>query len=237
MHQLSKTTVSITKIMTFVFSLPLFVAMVWSVDGNAAKITLKKAQHLARAISKQQKIPVKVDHKVLYQLNKYMRSGGTRLYTRRMLKRMKKYEGMIKRKMRAAGLPPELIAVAMVESGFRANARSKWGPRGMWQFKAATARSCGLKVNKRVDERLNPSRLTDAAVCYYKRIYKRFGHWHTSLVAYYTGEPKMKRVLRRAGHRDIMKLSRQGAFGKGASAYLPKILASMIIIKNPHLVK
>ena len=49
------------------------------------------------------------------------------------------------------GAPRDLVYLAMIESGFRARARSRAGAQGVWQFIPATARSFGLKTGHFVD--------------------------------------------------------------------------------------
>lgn len=52
------------------------------------------------------------------------------------------------------GIPAQMVAVMMVESGGRADALSPKGARGLWQLMPETARRYGLIVNEDRDERL-----------------------------------------------------------------------------------
>ena len=58
-----------------------------------------------------------------------------------------------------AGLPPELVALASVESGFSARVRSSAGALGIWQFTRSTGREF-LKITRYRDDRLDPVRST-----------------------------------------------------------------------------
>lgn len=89
----------------------------------------------------------------------------------------------------AARLPAEYAAIPFVESHNRANARSGLGPAGLWQFTAQTARNHGLKVNGKVDERMDAERSTRAAVKYLKYLHRKFkGDWEHVLMAFNAGE-------------------------------------------------
>jgi len=63
--------------------------------------------------------------------------------------------------LKKSGVPEELALLPLVESSFE-NVRSKAGAVGMWQFTRGTGRLY-LKINNKVDERLNPSLATQAA--------------------------------------------------------------------------
>jgi soluble lytic murein transglycosylase-like protein len=76
------------------------------------------------------------------------------------------YLGMIFDVFRAKGLPEDLAFTAMIESGFNPTAVSRVGAKGLWQFMAPTARLYGLRVDRWVDERLDPEKSTVAAAGY-----------------------------------------------------------------------
>ena len=59
-------------------------------------------------------------------------------------------------------MPPELYYLAMVESGFKVNALSRKKARGVWQFIKGTAQRYHLRIDRQVDERLDPIRATIA---------------------------------------------------------------------------
>ena len=68
-------------------------------------------------------------------------------------------------------LPPELLAVPIIESHYNVIAKSPKGAAGLWQLMPETARNFGLKVSEEVDERLDPIKSTLAAVKYFKKLY------------------------------------------------------------------
>ncbi|HEY6394781.1 MAG TPA: transglycosylase SLT domain-containing protein, partial [Candidatus Binataceae bacterium] len=65
---------------------------------------------------------------------------GLRERFREGLLRSRYYRPTMERIFRAAGVPPELVTLASVESGFQGGARSGAGAVGIWQFTRATGR-------------------------------------------------------------------------------------------------
>ena len=65
--------------------------------------------------------------------------------------------------LRSHGVPGNLAAVILVESGGRATALSPQGARGLWQLMPDTARRYGLRVDDIQDDRLDLFKATDAA--------------------------------------------------------------------------
>jgi membrane-bound lytic murein transglycosylase D len=108
-------------------------------------------------------------------------------------------------------LPPELLAVPIIESHYRIMAKSPKGALGLWQLMPETARSFGLKVNKEVDERLDPIKSTLAAVKYLKKLYSVFGDWQLVLASYNAGHNKV-----------ITKVSYHGNSFSNIKNFLPK---------------
>lgn len=211
----------------------------WTFKGAVSdqKITLAQARSMAGKISEDQDIPIVVDKNVLFWLNKAVGSEASRKYMRESLARMEAYKPMIVEKLGNVSFPEELLAVPLVESGYRNDVVSTAKAAGIWQFIASTASKCGLSVNNSNDERFNPNRLTDAAVTYYQKLFAIFQNWHVALTAYNIGERRMMNVISEAGHNNILKLAQEGQLGSEGGAYLPKVLAAMIILKNPHLVE
>lgn len=104
--------------------------------------------------------------------------------------------------LRRQGVPEELAALPHVESSFNAQARSKAGAAGMWQFMPSTAHRW-LRVDEVVDERLDPYKSTEAAAQYLARAHELLGSWPLALTAYNHGTGGMLRAKDRLGTDDI----------------------------------
>src|SRR5262245_11077825 len=135
------------------------------------------------------------------------------------------YREPLTRILREENLPPELLAVAMVESGLNLLALSPKGARGIWQFMPATAERYGLAVDTTVDHRTHPEHSTRAAARYLRDLYRQFGDWKLVLAAYNWGEGKVQRVIDRTGVRDFDEMARRGLLPIETRKYVPAVLA------------
>lgn len=104
-------------------------------------------------------------------------------------------EAMIMSKLRARDMPPELIYLAMAESGLNPRAHSAAGARGIWQMVPDTARRYGLRVDETVDDRLDVEKSTDAALAHLAKLYARFGSWYLVAAAYNAGENRVGLIM------------------------------------------
>ncbi len=96
-------------------------------------------------------------------------TGYRRAVVERWLTRSGRFLPMALDIFRQKGLPEELVFTAMIESGFDPVAVSHAGAKGLWQFMAPTARQYGLRVDRWLDERLDPEKATVAAANYLTR--------------------------------------------------------------------
>ena len=67
-------------------------------------------------------------------------------------------------------MPEELAYLAIVESGYRADAQSRAGAAGAWQFMPYTGMKYGLAQDWWMDERLDPYKATEAAADYLQKM-------------------------------------------------------------------
>ena len=151
--------------------------------------------------------------------------------------RKPKYQSMIERKLRERGMPQNLIYLAFEESAFDSVARSDESAAGIWQLTPATARLYGLKVNKKIDERMKVEKETDAALQFLDHLYDRFGSWYLAAAAYNAGANKIARIMkhtlkRKTGSdRDYYRI--WDDLPPQTRDYVPAILALKRIAKQP----
>ena len=137
----------------------------------------------------------RVDRWVRKFTNEQRRSFAT------SLDRKDRYDEMISAKLALRGMPASLVYLPMIESGYNPRARSPVQASGLWQFMTSTAKRFGLTVNRRVDERVNPSRATVAALKYLDYLYDRFGSWYLAAAAYNGGEGRVSKALKQVTGR------------------------------------
>jgi membrane-bound lytic murein transglycosylase D len=102
------------------------------------------------------------------------------------LLRSRYYRPTMERIFRAAGVPPELVTLAHVESSFHGSARSGAGAVGIWQFTRSTGKQY-MKITRYHDDRLNAERETLAAAKLLRSNYDTLGDWPLAITAYNYG--------------------------------------------------
>src|SRR5438552_12750059 len=175
--------------------------------------------------------PVVENDRVHYFLDRF--TGDQRRVIGRWLGRSGRYREMVRRTFRDRGLPEDLAFTAMIESGFDPGAVSRVGAKGLWQFMARTARLYGLRVDRWVDERLDPEKSTVAAAAYLADLYKQFGSWELAQAAYNAGEVKIDKAIRATGSADFWDLRQSKYLRRETKDFVPAIQAAMVIGRDP----
>jgi pSer/pThr/pTyr-binding forkhead associated (FHA) protein len=166
--------------------------------------------------------------------------GPDRLHMERALGEARPQLDAMRRHLQEENLPPDLAYMALVESAFLAG-RSSAGAVGLWQFTPATARAYGLRVEGRVDERLDAGKATRAAARYIRELILDFGAGSSvmlALAAYNVGPGAVRRAVRTVNdpikQRNFWYLYRARALPAETREYVPKLIAAVIIGRRPR---
>src|SRR5262245_24967929 len=127
--------------------------------------------------------------------------------TEKSLERGEQYLPRLREILAANGVPEDLALLPVVESGFRNEARGRYGERGLWQLRRQTARRWGLVVDRQRDDRIHPELSTEAAARYLHHLRARYGEWPLALAAYNAGERRVDRALKREPDADFWQLA------------------------------
>jgi membrane-bound lytic murein transglycosylase D len=122
------------------------------------------------------------------------------------LKRSRRYLPYIEDILRKNGLPDDLKFIALAESALRPHVGSPKGAMGFWQFMEHAGRRYGLVINQRIDERRNIFASTQAAVRYFKELYKTFGSWTLVAAAFNMGEAGLAEEMQEQRAKDYYYL-------------------------------
>jgi membrane-bound lytic murein transglycosylase D len=179
-------------------------------------------------------LPIDVNDRVMQEIH-YL-TVNARNFTETSLSRKTLLDSMIYSKLRARGMPADLIYLALVESGFKVNAYSRAKAAGVWQFIPATGKRYGLPVDFWLDMRRDPESATNAALDYLSALYSEFNDWHLAMAAYNCGEGRIRRLVKENQTSDAskkvsywdLKLPRE------TMHYVPRIIAAAIIGHNPE---
>jgi len=177
--------------------------------------------------------PVVENDKVRYFINYY--TGHGRGVFARWLQRSGRYLPMMRRVFAEHDLPQDLAYLAMVESGFNERAYSWAHAVGPWQFIESTAKGYGLKSDWWLDERRDFEKSTHAAARFLGDLYTRFdGNWYLAVASYNAGGGKINRAVQMYQSTDFWTLTRGSYLQEETKNYLPKLLAVLLISRNPQ---
>ena len=169
------------------------------------------------------------DKKVERKMKKILAAhsyGSTQ--TNRLHKKAKEWFPVIEPILAAYGIPNDFKYLALVESGMAGGVSPK-GAAGIWQFMPGTARSYGLKVNGRVDERYNLRKSTVAACKYIKEMYKGLESWTLVAAAYNVGDGRLRKQITNQNQDNYYKMKLNQETGR----YVYKVISMKQIVEHP----
>jgi hypothetical protein len=208
--------------------------------ASRGRLTLEEGKALVASMPRNDDFPIVMNDTVLENLNEILSRPGRARDLKNALARMQQHQPMLAARLEKHDLPDALLAVPLVESGYRnvKEPKLKKHPKaaraaGIWMFLGATARHYGLRVDGRYDDRLDPGRETEAAARYLEANFNRYGDWILALAAYNMGPPAVDRIIKKAGHRDAWQLIDDGHINE----YAARVMANVILMRNPHLLR
>lgn len=153
------------------------------------------------------------------------------------LTRAHTYFPMIEKIFAEEGVPDELKYLAMIESGLRPAVKSRARAVGMWQFMSATGSAYGLKIDRYVDERMDPEKATRAAARHLRDLYQQYGNdWHVALAGYNCSPRCIKRAIasaRSKGYETPTYWDMYEYLPKETRGYVPQFIATALMLSNP----
>jgi soluble lytic murein transglycosylase-like protein len=146
------------------------------------------------------------------------------------LSRLERYRPLLEGILQQEGVPKNLVAVVLVESGAQPLALSPKQARGLWQFVPTTARRYGLTVTAANDDRVHVELATRAAARYLRDLYTRFGDWALALAAYNAGPEAVERAMRRGRVSTYSQLSSARLLPEETRNYVPAVFSAMDLL-------
>ncbi|MGD8257804.1 MAG: LysM peptidoglycan-binding domain-containing protein [Desulfobacterales bacterium] len=177
-------------------------------------------------------IPVVINRHVQKEIDLFTK-GRERQSFIQAYRRSGRYRPAIVNALTEAGLPTELSWLPLIESSFKVRALSRSRALGLWQFIPSTGYKFGLTRNKFIDERMDPTKSTAAAIDYLKELHGMFGDWSTVLAGYNCGEMRVLRVIRSQNLNYLDNFwDLYERLPRETARYVPRFLATLHIINN-----
>ena len=108
-------------------------------------------------------IDIPEDPLIDYYIDQYLTKNGIRTMTT-ILNRGAPYLGFIYNKLVENDMPPELLYLPAIESGFSASALSRSGAAGFWQFMMNSIAPYDIYVDEWRDDRRDFWKATESAI-------------------------------------------------------------------------
>jgi len=123
----------------------------------------------------------------------------------RAVRRLQSY-AFIADSLRKHKLHPHLKYITLPESYADSTLVSNAGAAGIWQFMRRTARLRGLKVTRKIDERLDAKRATSAFCRHMTYLLNKFGTYDLAITAYNKGDGAIKKLLKRRDGKTLQDI-------------------------------
>jgi membrane-bound lytic murein transglycosylase D len=144
------------------------------------------------------------------------------------------YLPFIREEIAKRNMPPELLYLPVIESGYLGTAKSRSGAVGLWQFMMNSIAPFDMKVTDLVDERRDFRKSTVGALLKLDENHRLLGNWPLALAAYNSGLGGVSRVTRRTGIHDYWRLCEKKELRSETIQYVPKLAAVAYILSQPR---
>jgi membrane-bound lytic murein transglycosylase D len=201
-----------------------------SISGDELRAELERVRAAEQGATYD--YPIDLNDKVLTWVSLF--STTKRGFMENALGRASMYMPMIRQVFAEEGVPSDLAYLAVIESGFRNEAKSRAKAVGMWQFIRSTGRIYGLTANAWVEERRDPVKATRAAARYLKRLYEISGDWYLAASGYNAGPLTLERAIQNVGTRNFWDLARSRWLRTETKNYIPELCAAILVGRNPE---
>jgi membrane-bound lytic murein transglycosylase D len=165
-------------------------------------------------------------------IKEYSSADGVK-WINSVIKNGRIYIPYIREEIAKRGLPPELVFLPFVESGYVSTARSRSGAAGLWQFMMNSVPR-DMKVNDMIDERRDFRIATKAALRKLEENYRVLKDWPMTLAAYNAGLGGINRIVQRTKVNDYWRLCELKELKTETIHYVPKLLAVSYIVTQPR---
>lgn len=159
---------------------------------------------------------------------------GLKEKTRQAIIRSGRYMDHMVDIFRQYKVPVQLTRLPLVESSFNAEAYSKVGAAGLWQFMPGTAKDY-MRYNRVVDDRRDPWYSTKAAAEHLRDSYAALGDWALAVTAYNHGRAGVARAVAAVGSSNIADLVHNyssDSFGFASRNFYTEFLAAVDVYRN-----
>ena len=201
-----------------------------SISGEELRTELERVRAAEQGVTYD--FPIDLNDKVLTWVNLF--TTTRRGFMEDALSRASAYMPMVRQVFAEEGVPQDLAYLAVIESGFRNEAKSRAKAVGMWQFIRSTGRIYGLIGNAWVEERRDPVKATRAAARYLKRLYETSGDWYLATSGYNAGPMTLERGSQNIGTRNFWDLARSRWLRTETKNYVPELCAAVLVGRNPE---
>ena len=201
-----------------------------SISGEELRSELEKVRAAEQGATYD--FPIDLNDKVLTWVSLF--TTTKRGFMENALGRASVFMPMIRQVFAEEGVPQDLAYLAVIESGFRNEAKSRAKAVGMWQFIRSTGRIYGLTGNAWLEERRDPVKATRAAARYLKKLYEISGDWYLAASGYNAGPLTLERAIQNVGTRNFWDLARSRWLRTETKNYVPELCAAILVGRNPE---